>query len=146
MPDAPPIHIDRNRLSRLLSESNFIEADIQRPSTDREDAAARAFLELDTPKRNGTATLFATLNVLKGKVIEQCMQRHRHQEFLRFLNNINRETPVELDVHVILDNYGSHKHPKVMAWLKRHPRFHFHFRMTHATATRPSSVSPQASP
>ncbi len=81
-------------------------------------------------KRNGTTTLFAALNVLEGKVIGQCMQRHRHQEFVRFLNKINRETPAKLDVHVILDNYGTHKHPKVMAWLKRHPRFHFHFTPT----------------
>ena len=84
-------------------------------------------------KRNGTTTLFAALNVLEGKVIGQCMQRHRHQEFVRFLNKINRETPAELDVHVILDNYGTHKHPKVMAWLKRHPRFHFHFTPTSAS-------------
>ena len=78
-------------------------------------------------KRNGTTTLFAALDVLEGKVIGQCMQRHQHQEFLRFLNKIARETPAALDVHVILDNYGTHKHPKVVAWLKRHPRFHFHF-------------------
>ncbi len=84
-------------------------------------------------KRNGTTTLFAALNVLEGKVIGQCMQRHRHQEFLRFLNKINRETPAELDVHVILDNYGTHKHPKVTAWLERHPRFHFHFTPTSAS-------------
>ena len=78
-------------------------------------------------KRNGTTTLLAALDVLEGKVIGQCMQRHRHQEFLRFLNKIARETPAALDVHVILDNYGTHKHPKIVAWLKRHPRFHFHF-------------------
>ena len=78
-------------------------------------------------KRNGTTTLFAEPGVLEGKVIGQCMQRHRHQEFLRFLNKIARETPAALDVHVILDNYGTHNHPKVVAWLKRHPRFHFHF-------------------
>ena len=78
-------------------------------------------------KRNGTTTLFAALDVLEGKVIGQCMQRHRHQEFLRFLNKIARETPAALDVHVILDKHGTHKHPKIVAWLKRHPRFHFHF-------------------
>ena len=84
-------------------------------------------------KRNGTTTLFAALDVLEGKVIGQCMQRHRHQEFLRFLNRIARETPAALDVHVILDNYGTHKHPKVVAWLERHPRFHFHFTPTSAS-------------
>ena len=78
-------------------------------------------------KRNGTTTLFAALDVLEGKVIGRCMQRHRHQEFIRFLNAIEAETPVSKIVHVILDNYGSHKHPKVRAWLGRHPRFVFHY-------------------
>jgi len=78
-------------------------------------------------KRNGTTTLFAALNVLEGKVIGRCMQRHRHQEFIRFLNAIEREVPAGKIVHVILDNYAAHKHPKVRAWLGRHPRFVFHF-------------------
>ncbi len=78
-------------------------------------------------KRNGTTTLFAALNVLEGKVIGRCMQRHRHQEFIRFLNTIEREAPAGKIVHVILDNYAVHKHPKVRAWLGRHPRFVFHF-------------------
>ena len=78
-------------------------------------------------KRNGTTTLFAALNVLDGTVIGRCMQRHRHQEFLRFLNAIEREAPAGKMVHVILDNYAAHKHPKVRAWLARHPRFVFHF-------------------
>ena len=77
--------------------------------------------------RNGTTTLFAALNVLDGTVIGQCMQRHRHQEFLRFLNRLERDIPAGRLVHVILDNYGSHKHPKVRAWLARHPRWTFHF-------------------
>ena len=81
-------------------------------------------------KRNGTTTLFAALNVLEGKVIGRCMQRHRHQEFIRFLNIIEAEVPVRKIVHVILDNYATHKHPKVRAWLKRHPRFTFHFTPT----------------
>src|SRR5438552_8494194 len=68
-------------------------------------------------KRHGTTTLFAALNVLEGKVIGQCMSRHRHQEFIRFLNKINRETPAEREVHLIVDNYATHKHPKVRAWL-----------------------------
>ncbi len=78
-------------------------------------------------KRNGTTTLFAALNVLDGTVIGRCMQRHRHQEFLRFLKAVEREAPVGKMVHVILDNYAAHKHPKVRAWLARHPRFVFHF-------------------
>lgn len=84
-------------------------------------------------KRNGTTTLFAALNVLEGKVIGQCMQRHRHQEFIRFLNKINRETPKDRDVHLIVDNYAPHKHAKVKKWLERHPRFHFHFTPTSAS-------------
>jgi transposase len=84
-------------------------------------------------KRNGTTTLFAALNVLEGKVIGRCMQRHRHQEFIRFLNAIETETPGGKIVHVILDNYGSHKHPKVRAWLDRHPRFVFHYTPTSAS-------------
>lgn len=78
-------------------------------------------------KRNGTTTLFAALDVLKGEVIGQCMQRHRHQEFLKFLRTLDKKTPEELDIHCILDNYGTHKHPEVQDWRKKHPRFHFHF-------------------
>ncbi len=78
-------------------------------------------------KRNGTTTLFAALNVLDGTVIGRNMQRHRHQEFIRFLNAIEAEVPAGKLVHVILDNYAAHKHPKVRAWLGRHERFTFHF-------------------
>ena len=81
-------------------------------------------------KRNGTTTLFAALNVLDGTVIGRNMQRHRHQEFIRFLNAIEAEVPAGKLVHVILDNYAAHKHPKVIAWLGRHPRFIFHFTPT----------------
>ena len=81
-------------------------------------------------KRHGTTTLFAALDVLDGKVIGRCMQRHRHQEFIRFLNTIEAEVPVGKIVHVILDNYGPHKHPKTRAWLDRHPRFVFHYTPT----------------
>jgi len=84
-------------------------------------------------KRNGTTMLFAALNVLDGSVIGQCMQRHRHQEFLRFLNQIERDLPAGRLVHVILDNYATHKHPKVRAWLARHPRWTFHFTPTSAS-------------
>ena len=78
-------------------------------------------------KRNGTTTLFAALDVLKGEVIGQCMPRHRHQEFLKFLGTINRNTPKHLDIHCIVDNYATHKKDKVKEWLAKHPRFHFHF-------------------
>jgi transposase len=81
-------------------------------------------------KRHGTTTLFAALNVLDGTVIGKNMQRHRHQEFIRFLNTIEAQVPVGKVVHVILDNYAAHKHPKVIAWLARHPRFTFHFTPT----------------
>ena len=80
--------------------------------------------------RHGTTTLFAALNMLDGKVIGDCMPRHRHQEFIRFLQLINVKTPPDLDLHLIVDNYGTHKHQRVQKWLKRHPRFHLHFTPT----------------
>ena len=80
--------------------------------------------------RNGITNLFAALNVLDGTVLGRCMQRHRHQEFLRFLNTIEGAVPAGKLIHVILDNYASHKHPKVLRWLARHPRFVFHFTPT----------------
>jgi transposase len=81
-------------------------------------------------KRHGTTTLFAALNVLDGTVIGRNMQRHRHQEFIRFLNAVEAEVPKAKAIHVILDNYAAHKHPKVRAWLARHQRFTFHFTPT----------------
>lgn len=81
-------------------------------------------------KRHGTTTLFAAFDVLEGKVIGRCMQRHRHQEFIRFLNAVERQVPAGKTVHAILDNYATHKHPKVKAWLERHPRWTFHFTPT----------------
>ncbi len=78
-------------------------------------------------KRHGTTTLFAALNMLDGKVIGDCMPRHRHQAFIRFLNKIDAETEPALDLHLIIDNYATHKHPRVKAWLRRHPRVHLHF-------------------
>ena len=81
-------------------------------------------------KRNGTTTLFAALSMLDGHVIGDCMPRHRHQEFIRFLKKIDAETPAELDLHLILDNYATHKHARVTSWLGRHPRFHLHFTPT----------------
>jgi transposase len=81
-------------------------------------------------KRNGTTTLFAALELAEGRLIGTCMQRHRHQEWIKFLKQIDSETPAGLDLHLIIDNYATHKHPKVKAWLKRHPRFHMHFTPT----------------
>jgi transposase len=81
-------------------------------------------------KRNGTTTLFAALDVLTGRVIGECLPRHRHTEFLKFLRIIDREVPDGLQVHLILDNYATHKHPNVQAWLAKHPRFHLHFTPT----------------
>jgi len=78
-------------------------------------------------KRNGTTTLFAAIEMAEGKVIGTCMQRHRHQEWVKFLKLIDEQTPSELDLHLIVDNYATHKHPRVQAWLKRHRRFHMHF-------------------
>jgi transposase len=78
-------------------------------------------------KRNGTTTLFAALEVLSGRVIGQCHERHRHQEFLRFLRRLDKEFPGNVPLHLVMDNYGTHKHANVRAWLKRHPRFVCHF-------------------
>jgi len=78
-------------------------------------------------KRNGTTTLFAALDVLSGAVIGECMPHHRHQEFLKFLRVIDREVPAGLQIHLVLDNYSTHKHANVKKWLAKHPRFHLHF-------------------
>jgi transposase len=84
-------------------------------------------------KRHGVTTLFAALDVLEGKVIGQCMKRHRHQEFIRFLNVIDAKVAKKKTVHVIVDNYAAHKHPKVLEWIENHPRFVFHFTPTSAS-------------
>jgi len=78
-------------------------------------------------KRHGTTTLFAALNVLDGSVIGSCKKRHRHEEFLAFLKELDKKTPKDLDLHLVLDNYATHKHPNVKAWLGEHGRFHLHF-------------------
>ncbi len=83
--------------------------------------------------RHGTTTLFAALHVADGKVIGQCQARHRHQEWLKFLKLIDERTPPDRQLHLIVDNYATHKHPKVKAWLARHPRFHLHFTPTSAS-------------
>lgn len=84
-------------------------------------------------KRHGTTTLFAAMNTLDGSVISRCEQRHRHIEWLTFLRQINRETPSDKSLHLICDNYATHKHPKVKEWLAKHPRFHIHFTPTSAS-------------
>jgi transposase len=84
-------------------------------------------------KRNGTTSLFAAMNIADGNVIGTCMKKHRHQEWLRFLNLIRRSTPTDKEIHIICDNYATHKHAKVKAWQKRNPRFHFHFTPTSAS-------------
>ncbi len=84
-------------------------------------------------KRNGTTTLFAALNVLDGQVIGQCQQHHTHAEWLKFLKKIDRETPKDKTLHLIADNYATHKHPVVQEWLAKHPRFNMHFTPTSAS-------------
>ena len=81
-------------------------------------------------KRHGTTTLFAALNVAEGQVISTCLPRHRHTEWLTFLRLIDRQTPKDKALHLIVDNYATHKHPKVQQWVQRHPRFHMHFTPT----------------
>ena len=83
--------------------------------------------------RHGTVTLFAALNYLEGKIVSMLASQHRHQEWLRFLKRIDRQTPKGLDLHLIVDNYSTHKHPEVRAWLAKHPRFHLHFTPTSAS-------------
>jgi transposase len=78
-------------------------------------------------RRHGTTTLFAALELAEGKIIAECMPRHRHQDWIKFLKKIDAETPPDLDLHLIVDNYATHKHPKVKRWLERHKRFHIHF-------------------
>src|SRR5207244_12243724 len=78
-------------------------------------------------KRNGTTTLSAALDVTAGQIIGTCMQRHRHQEWIKFLKLIDAQTPPDMELHLIVDNYSTHKHKKVKSWLRRHPRFHQHF-------------------
>lgn len=78
-------------------------------------------------KRNGTTTLFAAIELAEGRIISECMPRHRHQEWIKFLKKIDAETPPDLDLHLIVDNYSTHKHPRVRNWLKRHARFHIHY-------------------
>jgi transposase len=86
-----------------------------------------------TYTRNGTTTLFAALDVATGKVIGECHEKHRSNEFRKFLNTINKQVPEELDVHIVVDNYATHSHPSIKRWLKRHKRFHMHFTPTYSS-------------
>jgi transposase len=90
-------------------------------------ARFRPWIAPSLGKRNGATTLFAALEVWQGRVIGQCYERHRHQELLKFLRRLDQEFPGEIRLHLVMDNYGTHKHPRVQAWLKRHPRFVPHF-------------------
>ena len=83
--------------------------------------------------RHGTTTLFAALDIATGRVLAQCRKRHRHEEFLAFLRLIDREVPAELDIHLVLDHYATHKHAKVRQWLAARPRFHLHFTPTYSS-------------
>jgi transposase len=112
-----------------MDEKSQIQA-LDRTQASLPMVAGRAGTMTHDYKRNGTTTLFAALDVLTGTVIGQCLPRHRHTEFLKFLNTIDREVPDGLQVHLILDNYSTHKHAEVDRWLKRHKRFHLHFTPT----------------
>ncbi|MBA3338829.1 MAG: IS630 family transposase [Geodermatophilaceae bacterium] len=122
---APP----DNAIVLCLDEKSSVQA-LDRTQPSLPMTKGRAATMTHDYKRNGTTTLFAALNVLTGTVIGQCLPRHRHEEFLRFLRKIDREVPKGLQVHLICDNYATHKHPDVTAWLAKHPRFHMHFTPT----------------
>src|SRR5271165_5980857 len=124
----PPAH----SLVLLVDEKSQIQA-LDRTQPGLPMKPGRAGTMTHDYIRKGTTTLFAALNVLDGSVIGQCMPRHRHQEFIRFLNRIEAKVPKGKNIHVVLDNYAAHKHPSVLAWLDRHPRFTFHFTPTSAS-------------
>ena len=112
-----------------MDEKSQIQA-LDRTQASLPMKAGRAGTMTHDYKRNGTTTLFAALDVLTGSVIGRCLPRHRHEEFISFLNTIDREVPKGLQVHLILDNYATHKHADVQKWMERHKRFHFHFTPT----------------
>ncbi len=118
-----------NAIVLCLDEKSSVQA-LDRTQPSLPMIKGRAATLTHDYKRNGTTTLFAALDVLTGKVIGNCLPRHRHIEFLKFLRTIDKETPKGLQVHMICDNYATHKHPNVKAWLAKHPRFHMHFTPT----------------
>jgi transposase len=124
----PPAHA----VVLSIDEKSQIQA-LERTRPDRLLGPGHPSAQTHDYTRHGTTTLFAALDVLEGTVLGRCMQRHRHGEFIRFLNAVEAAVPMDKAVHVILDNYAAHKHPKVRAWLARHPRWTFHFTPTSAS-------------
>jgi transposase len=122
---APPEHA----LVLCVDEKSQIQA-LDRTQPGLPIKKGRAGTMTHDYKRHGTTTLFAALSVADGQVIGACHSRHTHQEWLKFLKLIDRETPPDKELHLIADNYATHKHPAVLRWLKRHPRFHMHFTPT----------------
>src|SRR5579862_4493115 len=131
--DVVGLHVDPPAHAIVLSvdEKSQIQA-LDRTQPGLQMKKGRGTMTHDD-KHYGTTTLFAAMNVLDGTVIGRNMQRHRHQEFIRFLNAIEREAPARKTIHAILDNYAVHKHPAVAQWLARHPRWTFHFTPTSAS-------------
>jgi transposase len=123
------LHPPDNAVVLCVDEKSSIQA-LDRTQASLPMVKGRAGTMTHDYKRNGTTTLFAALNVLTGVVLGQCLPRHRNGEFLTFLKAIDRQTPKGLHIHLILDNYATHKHPNVKAWLAKHPRFHLHFTPT----------------
>lgn len=113
-------------------EKNQVQA-VDRTQPGLPMSKGRAGTMTDDYKRNGTTTLFAALNVLDGQVMGQCQQRHTHAEWLKFLKKIDREKPKDKTLHLIADNYATHKHRKIKEWLEEHPRFVMHFTRTSAS-------------
>lgn len=132
--DIVGLYMDPPRHAVVLSldEKSQIQA-LERTRPDLPLAPGRPAAQTHDYTRHGTTTLFAALNVLEGTVLGRCMQRHRNSEFIRFLNGVEAAVPAGKTVHAILDNYAAHKHPKVRAWLARHPRWTFHFTPTSAS-------------
>ena len=118
-----------NAVVLCMDEKTSIQA-LDRTQPSLPMTKGRAGTTTSDYKRHGTTTLFAALNALDGTVIGSCMDKHRHEEFLKFLRTLDREVPKPLAVHLILDNYATHKHPAVKAWMQAHPRFHLHFTPT----------------
>jgi transposase len=120
------VHPPEHAVVLCMDEKSSVQA-LDRTQASLPMTRGRAGTMTHDYKRHGTTTLFAALNVLTGVVIGECLPRHRHQEFLKFLRRVEKETPKGLAIHMILDNYATHKHPNVNAWLVKHPRFHLHF-------------------
>ena len=126
------LHPPQHALVFSADEKSQIQA-LQRSQPGLPLKKGRAQSRTHDYKRHGTTTLFAALNILDGSVLSQCRSRHTHQDWMAFLRQIERATPAPLAIHVIADNYATHKHPKVQQWLQRHPRFHMHYPHTSAS-------------